>query len=460
MIIYKESKIRQNNTTYYISLINKEKHLCISGSHDGFEGHYLDEVFIAPLTTKNAKRVRKLFPWLNPRPLLVNASFGFGDRLGYATCGHIEAIKDTNIYPVFAQQSVRENQRTNRTPQDVIDDAMWQIFQSGYKGVWGADADHVKEIKDVKAFIKAGYTFYTIDPNEYVDNNTDIYTLEQLRKKAQQINNIDIKELTKIYLTQPNKLDIIVNEEIFLKAVVKYSKAIMHVEKVAKYISSKLDKYDLEMSVDETDTPTSIFEHYFIAKELRRLEIPFVSLALRFIGSFEKGVDYIGDINVFKDELKEHVRIMNYIGGYKLSIHTGSDKFSIYKELSLKTNNKIHVKTAGTSYLEALRVIATVDPKFFKEIFKYCKSCYEHDKKTYHVSAKLSKVPEINVLNEDTITTLFNHFDARQVMHVTFGSVLDKYKQNFNLILLNNIKVYNKYLVKHFKKHLEHFIQE
>src|SRR5690606_31863501 len=88
--------------------------------------------------------------------------------------------------------------------------------------------------------------------------------------------------------------------------------------------------YDLEMSVDETDTPSSAHEHYFIANELMRRVIPVVSLAPRFVGKFQKGVDYMGDIARFEAELARHVAILQHFNCYKLSIHTGSDKFSIY----------------------------------------------------------------------------------------------------------------------------------
>ncbi|MBN2851436.1 MAG: hypothetical protein JXQ23_01720 [Clostridia bacterium] len=461
MIIYKQSKASHNNTNYYISLIDDKKYLCLSGSHDGFEGRYLDEVFIAPLTPENARLVRKIFPWLNPKPLSVNTSFGLGDRLGYATLGHIKAIKGTNIFPIFAQQSVRENTRVKRTPQNVMDDAMWQVFESGYKGIWGADADHIKEIEDIEPFIEAGFTFYTIDPSQYVDNQADSDTLAQLKDKIRNISfdklQTDEKKLIDRYLNKSNTLDIETDELSVYKALIKYGNAIAHVKKMSDYLMTRLGEFDLEMSVDETLTPTSAFEHYFIVKELRRLEVHFTSLAPRFVGSFEKGVDYIGDLTVFKEQLKKHVRIMNYVGGYKLSVHTGSDKFSVYEELSLRTGNKIHIKTAGTSYLEALKVIATVDKPFFRELFDYCKESYQKDRQTYQVSAELTKVPDSKDLSDDELLDLFSQFDARQVMHVTFGSVLDKYKEKFDRILHDNIDLYSDFIEEHFKKHLKHF---
>ena len=83
----------------------------------------------------------------------------------------------THIQPVFAQQSVRENVRTGRSPQQVLDDAMWGMFQEGWRMPWGADADHIKTLEDLDTFIDAGYTFYTIDAGDFVDNSAPIDTL-------------------------------------------------------------------------------------------------------------------------------------------------------------------------------------------------------------------------------------------------------------------------------------------
>jgi hypothetical protein len=117
-------------------------------------------------------------------PLSLSPSFGFGDRLGLATPGHIAAVRGTKFAPVFAQQSVRENARTGRTPQQVIDDAKRALEAAGWDAPWGADADHLKTLDDLPAFVEAGYTFFTVDPGEFVDNAADTDSLEVLRQKA------------------------------------------------------------------------------------------------------------------------------------------------------------------------------------------------------------------------------------------------------------------------------------
>ncbi|MCB0176561.1 MAG: hypothetical protein KDJ97_39040, partial [Anaerolineae bacterium] len=99
---------------------------------------------IGPTTAANAAALRDRLPFLVARPLGLKKSAGCGDRLGLATPGHVRAIRHSTMAPIFAQQSMRENARTGRTPQGVMDDAMWGVFQEGWRGGFGADADHLK----------------------------------------------------------------------------------------------------------------------------------------------------------------------------------------------------------------------------------------------------------------------------------------------------------------------------
>jgi hypothetical protein len=461
--------ILHNNTTYYLSFDEEtsQKVLCIEGDTTGFEGKYQAGIYKCPLTPENAATLRDRLPWLKPQPLGLNTSFGFGDRLGIATPGHIAAVQGTGIAPIFAQQSVRENTRTGRTPQIVLDDAMWGVFQMGWHDPWGADADHIKEIEDLPPFIEAGYSFYTIDPNEYVDNDAHTDAVEDLKAKVSQLPwealRTSWEKLYQLYIENPveiGELTLDFQEETLLRAAAKYGRAIAHIKSVSDYLLEHHNQFDLEASVDETDTPTTIHEHYYFANELRRLEVPFLSLAPRFIGSFEKGVDYIGEPAKFDRELGKHTAVMHAIGGYKLSIHTGSDKFSIYPSIAEKARNLVHVKTAGTSYLECLRVIAAVDKPTFREILDFARSRFESDKVTYHASASLSKVPAARELTDQELPGLFKRFDARQVLHLTFGSVLDVYRPRMMDVLTANMSLYDQFLEAHFTRHLEPFVKQ
>ena len=113
-----------------------------------------------------------------PSALGLQASFGFGDRTGLATAGHIAALRAAGkgIQPIFAQQSIREMTRTGRLPEQVMADAMRALEKMAYNGPHGADADHLKTPEDVDRTAAAGFTFYTIDPSEDVDPRTDDYS--------------------------------------------------------------------------------------------------------------------------------------------------------------------------------------------------------------------------------------------------------------------------------------------
>jgi tagaturonate epimerase len=126
---------------------------------------------IGPMNAANLDALRDLLPWLRPRPLGPSTSAGFGDRLGLATPGHVRALRAAGgeLAPIFAQQSIREMERTGRSPQEVLDDTALGVFAEGWKEGFGADADHLKTTEDIDACVAAGYTFFTFDPGEYVD---------------------------------------------------------------------------------------------------------------------------------------------------------------------------------------------------------------------------------------------------------------------------------------------------
>src|SRR5215212_3245914 len=112
-------------------------------------------------------------------------SFGFGDRLGLATPGHVAALRaaGSGVAPIFAQQSIREMTRTRRSPEQVMGDALTAAAGSGYDGAQGADADHLKTPQDVDRTAAAGFCFFTIDPSDHVDKEADTYTSAELREK-------------------------------------------------------------------------------------------------------------------------------------------------------------------------------------------------------------------------------------------------------------------------------------
>lgn len=466
--IYPQSQVTYEGNAYALARVGNKKQLLVLGNHDGFRGSEQDGLLVCDCSAQNASTLRKRIPWLNPAPLGRATSFGFGDRLGLATPGHIASVRavmgEAAIAPIYAQQSVRENDRTARTPQNVVDDATWGVFQEGWRDAWGADADHIKEIEDLPPFTEAGYTFYTIDPSDHVDSDADFDSIDTLKSK---VDNFPWNEWGVSYDSLRNnygqsfvinELNLTLDEETLLRAVVKYGRAILHTAAISKALSRQMGGtgYDLEMSVDETDTPTSIHEHYFIANELLTRGIPVVSLAPRFVGKFQKGVDYMGDLAEFEVELIKHMAILHHFGKYKISVHTGSDKFSIYGIVNQHARGYVHVKTAGTSYLEALRVAANLNPTLFRQCLDLAHERFQIDRKSYYLDCEPAKVPASKQLSDQQLPQLLEDesFDARQLLHVTFGSVLDVYGEQLTTFLEENEDAYRQTLKRHFERHL------
>jgi tagaturonate epimerase len=379
----------------------------------------------------------------------LSPSFGFGDRLGSATPGHIAAVRGTRFVPVFAQQSVRENARTGRTPQQVMDDARRAVDAAGWDTVWGADADHLKTVDDLLPFVSAGYTFYTIDPGAFVVNEADKIDPARLHEMVDE--RINWEELSNLYLHQKVISGLpAFDDENLLRAVVKYGRAILHTISMFRRLKELRAAFDFEVSVDETDSPTTPLEHFFIVNELTRQEVTFTSLAPRFIGRFEKGVDYIGDLKALDVELAKHAEVTSHFGSYKISLHSGSDKFSVYPLLVKHWADRIHVKTAGTSYLEALRTLAATEPELFQLIWHLGLERYPTDRATYHVSADPAQVRLI----KNPIDFL-DDFHAREILHVTFGSAMAEFGDEIRMALTRHNNAYQNNLQSHFLKHLE-----
>lgn len=468
MPLLEQSVLTVDDTTYGLMVRDGERTLVIAGDTTGFEGvwHEWGDILLCPLSAGNARALRQRLPWLRPVVLGLRTSAGLGDRLGIATPGHIRAVRSTGVAPIFAQQSVRENARTGRTPQEVLDDAMWGAFEMGWREDWGADADHLKNLDDIAPFADAGYTFYTIDPGDHVDDAADSDSLDVLREKATvlpwEILETTLQATMSRYL-KPFDLDgriLEFDECSLLNAITKYGAAVVHTARMAQRLRQLLGSrpFELEMSVDETGTTTRLHEHFYIASELKRLNVPFVSLAPRFVGRFEKGVDYIGSLDELRQNLAGHAAVMRYFGNsYKLSLHTGSDKFDVYPPATRFTQGLIHLKTAGTSYLEALRLLASVNRPLFRDILTFARERYEIDRKTYHVSASLEKVPPASALSDEQLPSLLEQFDARQVLHVTFGSVLDRFGAELHRLLREHREEYYAYIERHFVKHLTPF---
>lgn len=490
MEVYPDSITGCDRIIYFLARSRYDKHIGLAYQADDpppaveeFEGvvetHDFQGLEVAiklgPRSHRNAEAIRKHIPFLRPECVGLATSFGFGDRLGLATPGHVHAVKHSGLKPIFAQQSIREMTRTGRSPEDVIDDATWGVLQTGYRDGFGSDADHLKTTEDIDRCVAAGFTLFTIDPGAHVDDEADAASADQLAEKfaalpwdALESTSADCRSAYgSRAFDAGDGLTLEFDDEALMRAAAKYGAAIAHTAALYRHLAAAKgdEPFELEMSVDETATPTTPLEHYFVASELQRLGVEWVSLAPRFVGDFEKGVDFIGDLDAFEQSFAQHAAIARSLGPYKLSIHSGSDKFGIYPIAARLAGDLIHVKTAGTSYLEALRAMAQIDPELFREILDFACEHYEADRATYHVSAELANVPRTAHHKDHELPQFLDQFDAREVLHVTYGSVLNartgkgawRFRERFLEGLRTHEHVYEHVLVRHLGRHVAPF---
>ena len=337
-------------------------------------------------------------------------------------------------------------ERTQRTPQEVMNAAASALAELGYTKPWGADADHLKLPEHVDRAAEAGFCFFTIDPSAHVGKGKLTGDLEAfyIGKK------FDVPGLRVVQFDRPSAQT----------TAVKYAAALEHVGVMGRQITKAMGArpFEIEVSVDETDEPTSVLEHLFIGMELKRHKVPnVVSVAPRFIGDFEKGIDYKGDLKKFEASLREHLAVAKHCGPYKISVHSGSDKFAVYPIVGRVCGDLLHVKTAGTSYLEALRAVARTDTKLFAEIVEFCRGRFDTNRASYHISATVEQVralPPYRGAKDEPV--FLDEVAGRQLLHVTFGSVLahPDFKPRIVETLQKHADLHLELLDRHLTKHL------
>src|SRR5579872_7170947 len=202
-------------------------------------------VLVGPLDSHNAAALRSQLSWLNPVTLGLRTSAGFGDRLGVATPGHLRALREAggHIAPIPAQQSIREMTRTGRSPQQVFNDAMWGVFAEGRRSGFAADADHLKSTEDIDRCVAAGYTFYTFDPGEHVDNTADGAPVAALHQKFEALPWAALEDSPEDLLARylaPQYVEgrvLQFDGETLVRASVKYGRAIAHVTRLYRHLA-------------------------------------------------------------------------------------------------------------------------------------------------------------------------------------------------------------------------------
>jgi tagaturonate epimerase len=467
--IYWDSFSEFKDTKFFMIKKNIEKLLIVYGKGELFNelaGEENNFCKICSLTHKNRLVLNKYLDYTNPIAFGRNsATIGLGDRLGIAAPGHISSIRDKSIKPVLAQQSIRELMLTGRTYEDVLDAVCYAIIQQGYKGGFGADGDHLKEENDIQKALELGFSMVTLDCSEKIDDSFNSLSPVEIREMYNRIDCKERKRFEEIYLNKTfycSDCMITYTPDSLISTVLIYYKSLEFILNVyKKYIKDIGRKIDYEVSFDETILPTSYEAHYFIANELCIKNVEINSLAPRFVGEFQKGIDYIGNIDEFEENIKMHCCIADKFG-YKLSIHSGSDKFSIYPLIGKYTKFRFHIKTAGTSWLEAVRLIAEKNPSLYRRMHEHALANFSAAKKYYSVSTDINAIQPLRDISDKDLVKYMDDKNARQLMHITYGILLQAKNCNGELLFKDELyntmnefeKEYSDALYMHLEKHI------
>ena len=433
--------------------------LCVTGNAADFPGeaHHEDgqDYMLCRLTHEAAEFLRAHYSFTVPAPVLDRkATFGVGDRLGLAAPGHLRVFSEYEVLPILAQQSMRELTLTHRKMADVIDTASFAVFRAGYRCGFGADGDHLKKMDEIGDSIACGCSMITLDCSEYIDNDAAVMSDAEIEKLYQADEKIEKRYLGRDFELSPD-VTLTYDAAQLHRIVCVYSKALGFIEQVyAAHIAPAKGRVSFEISIDETLTVTSPLAHYFVANELKVRGIRFDTIAPRFPGEFQKGIEYIGDLDSFRREIHIHAAISKYFG-YKLSVHSGSDKFSVFPIVAEETEGRFHVKTSGTNWLEAVRVVALNDAKLFRAIYALAYETFEENRKSYHVTPDLSTIPDVEKIKDSDLITLLDLAASRQVLHISYGKILETpaLREGLFRVLREHQQDYSDMLYRHIGHH-------
>ncbi len=453
---------------FFVARVNGAKHF-VAASKEAFDGPLdapLQEeegVFFQAIEPSRAHLgvLQRIFPFTRPSSLRQRlTTIGMGDRLGLATAGHLRSARKFRVAPVLAQQSIRELDLTHRSFADVVADAAFLVYQEGYEEGWGADGDHLKNIPSIDRALDQDMPMITLDLTEVMrpevaDFDTRKVDAEFGRLPSSEQQRID--EEYSDHLFSVGRFSLTLERTEARRCAVMYGPALDFAKEVDTYLRKhRGDEYDLEISIDETTTPTLPEHHLFFARELSHRDVTVSSLAPRFIGDFQKAIDYIGDIGDFEEQFEIHCEIARAFGGYKVSVHSGSDKLSVYPIVGTHTGLRLHLKTSGTSWLEALRVIARMRPALYREIHTRAVDYAPEALKLYHITADFTAIPALESVSDPDLPSYLDDPNARQLLHISYGGIIPDPEIGPKLFaaLKELEEEYDQAIMAHFDRHI------
>ncbi len=287
-------------------------------------------------------------------------SFGMGDRFAHQAKAQLEACRlasqnGIEVIPVW-NKSHREHTTIGSEPPSVLAAAQKAVADLGWDKPFHIDADHINRA-NVDGFL-ASSDFFTIDVADAIGTTSDVSKVKAFLAKAPElVGTIEIEGIDESLRTTGDQIEQIAG---------KYLAAVEQSGEIYRYIADRkgADTFITEVSMDETDAPQTPVELLVILAALAQHEVPLQTIAPKFTGRFNKGVDYVGDVKQFSTEFEQDLAVLAHAvkeyglpPNLKLSVHSGSDKFSIYAPIRVglrKFDAGLHIKTAGTTWLEEL----------------------------------------------------------------------------------------------------------
>jgi len=384
---------------------------------------------------------------------------GLGDRFGHQGRAQLKAIMDAGkkgieITPVW-NKSNREHMIIGTQPDDVRIEADTVTRAAGFKKPYFVDADHIN-LDTVDRFI-ASSDFFTIDVASYIGKKAGDAEIETFVKSAEKyFGDLQIPGIKKPFKVTRELVSTIAGKYLF--AAIKAFEIYRKIEK-----GKGKENFVTEVSMDEVPNPQTPVELFFILMMLGEENIPVQTIAPKFSGRFNKGVDYVGDPSKFSEEFEADLMVIDFAvkefglpQSLKMSVHSGSDKFSIYPiigSLVRKHNKGLHLKTAGTTWLEEVIGLSESGG----EALEFVKDMYYHSlEKTDELCApyadvidiKISELPGKDVVKNwsakrmaDALRHVPGNKDynpnMRQLIHVGYKLAATNMKEYFRLLEAN-----------------------
>jgi hypothetical protein len=297
---------------------------------------------------------------MNTRSTLGKFSFGMGDRFAHQAKAQLQAVmlaasRGVQVTPVW-NKSNREHAIIGSKPASVRAAAEKAVAELGWKEPWHVDADHIR-LETVDAFLDSS-DFFTIDVADSIGRPASEKALRAFADRHPELcRRLQIPHIDQTFKISRAEVSRVAGK--YLRAVEEAGKIYRHIAK-----AKGAGRFIAEVSMDETDAAQTPPELLIILAAMADEEIPLQTIAPKFTGRFNKGVDYVGDVAQFEREFNEDLAVIAFAvkkyglpPNLKLSVHSGSDKFSIYQPIRralAKFGAGLHIKTAGTSWLEEL----------------------------------------------------------------------------------------------------------